>query len=114
MRRRLFELIGRWLAMPRRSHLEDELREEIEQHIELRRAQRIDAGVDAREALDMARRQFGNVTRVREDTRAMWSFPAVDTIVQDLRYGFRTMRRSPEGSVGSLTCVDTDPLPMIL
>ena len=29
MRRRLVELIGRWRAMPRRSRLDDELREEI-------------------------------------------------------------------------------------
>ena len=47
----------------------------------------------------MARRQFGNMTRVREDTRAMWSFPALDTIVQDLRYGARMMRRSPAVSL---------------
>src|SRR5215203_4057318 len=79
---------------PRRSRLDDELREEIDQHIELRRARLVDAGVDPRQALSTARRQFGSVTGVREDTRAMWSFPAVDTIVQDLRYGFRTMRRS--------------------
>ncbi len=85
--------------MARRSRLDDELREEIEQHIELRRDQLVDAGVDPRDALAMARRQFGNVTRVREDTRAMWSVPAVETVVQDLRYGLRMMRRSPAVAV---------------
>ena len=90
--RRLLARIG---AASRRNRLDAELREEIDQHIELRRQQLIESGVPPADALATARRQFGNVTRVREDTRAMWSFPALDTVVQDLRYGARMMRRSP-------------------
>jgi predicted permease len=79
----------------RRNRLDDELREEIAQHIELRRAQLVDAGIEPRQAQVLATKQFGNVTRIREDTRAMWSFPALDTVLQDLRYGARMIRRSP-------------------
>ncbi len=91
----LHRLLARIGAASRRNRLDAELREEIDQHIELRRQQLIESGVPPAEALATARRQFGNVTRVREDTRAMWSFPTLDTVLQDLRYGARMMRRSP-------------------
>ncbi len=90
--RRLLARIG---AASRRNRLDAELREEIDQHIELRRQQLIESGVPPAEALATARRQFGNVTRVREDTRAMRTFPKLDTDLHDLRYGARMMRRSP-------------------
>ena len=93
------QLLARIGAASHRNRLDAELREEIDQHIELRRQQLIESGVPPADALAMARRQFGNVTRVREDTRAMWSFPALDTVLQDLRYGARMMRRSPAVSL---------------
>ena len=99
MNRRLPEVVGRLRARCERSRLDDELREEIDQHIELRRQQLIESGVPAAEALASARRQFGNVTLVRENSRTMWSFPAVESILQDLRYGARMMRRSPAVSL---------------
>ena len=93
--RRLLELIRHVRAGARRSRLDDELRDEIDQHIELRRQQLVESGVPSAEALASARQQFGNVTLVKEESRAMWSFPALDTIVQDLRYAVRMMRSAP-------------------
>ena len=42
-----------------------------------------------------AARQFGNVTALKEQTRDMWTFPSFESVVQDLRYAFRTLRRAP-------------------
>jgi hypothetical protein len=50
-----------------------------------------------------ARRMFGNVTTIREETRDMWSFPSIDTVLQDLRYGARLLRRSPLFTVLAVT-----------
>src|SRR6185312_1762967 len=38
---------------------------------------------------------FGNVLRLREEARDSWGWTWIDRLEQDLRYGFRTMARSP-------------------
>jgi predicted permease len=79
----------------KRNRLDDDLAEEIRQHIELRRQALIDRGMDPGEAAYEARRMFGNVMVKREEARGMWGLQFVDTVGQDLRYGLRLLRRSP-------------------
>ena len=38
-----------------------------------------------------ARRDLGNVTLLREDTRTLWSWILLEQLAQDVRYGLRTM-----------------------
>lgn len=68
---------------------------EIRAHLELEAEQLIEEGVDRKEAMNIARRAFGNVTQVRErfyeSNRRMW----LDHLVRDLRYALRQMRQSP-------------------
>ena len=47
---------------------------------------------DARYA---AVRKFGNITRIKEDTREVWGFVWLEELWQDIRYGFRMLRNSP-------------------
>ncbi len=49
----------------------------------------------AQEARYAALRKFGNVTRVREDTRAVWVPVSMDQLRQDVRYAVRTIHRAP-------------------
>ena len=72
-----------------------ELEREIRIHLELEAEERIANGMPEREARDAARRAFGNVTRMREDARAVWTWRWLDEIVQDVRYASRTLRKSP-------------------
>ena len=87
--------IARLMALGRRNRLDDQLNEEIHHHIELRRRQLIDDGMDPREASFEARRIFGNATSIREEARELWGFRGLDTLFQDLRYGLRMLRRTP-------------------
>ena len=87
--------LARLKTFARRSRLDSELAEEIALHVELRQQALIADGMDPREAASEARRRFGNVTAIREETRDMWGFPTLDSLAQDARYGIRMMRRSP-------------------
>ena len=46
------------------------------------------------EARWAARRDLGNVTLLREDTRTLWSWILLEQLAQDVRYGLRAMRKN--------------------
>jgi len=79
----------------RRSVRDDEVREEIESHIAMRAEMNRDSGAPPKEALQSARRQFGNVALVKEDTRAVWTSVRLEPLLQDVRYALRGLRRNP-------------------
>jgi hypothetical protein len=75
VRRTRTSLVARLRARVRRSRLDDELKDEIDLHIELRRQSLVESGMEEDEAGPEARRQFGNVTVKREEARDSWVFP---------------------------------------
>ena len=64
-------------------------------HIERQIAENVAAGMSAEEARYAALRAFGNPALLREQTRATWSWAWLDSLMRDLRYGIRTLRRTP-------------------
>ena len=60
--------------MRRRKRMLDELDQEIREHIERETQDNIERGIPAEEARYAAVRKFGNVMRVKEETREVWSF----------------------------------------
>jgi predicted permease len=87
--------IRRLQALFRRNRLDDELAEEIRNHIEHRRRSLVDDGMAPEQAAYEARRQFGNVGLVRERAREHWGGSLIDSILQDLRYGLRLIVKAP-------------------
>ncbi|SPF32234.1 conserved membrane hypothetical protein [Candidatus Sulfopaludibacter sp. SbA4] len=77
------------------SRRDDELDEEIRAHLAMSKQDRIARGEPAEAAESAARREFGSTALVKEVTREMWGWNSLERLVQDLRYGLRTMRRSP-------------------
>ena len=87
-----------WLrlkALVRRRELDRDLDEELQFHLAMREQKLREQGVAAEEAPYAARRQFGNVTRLKETSRELWGFRWLETFAQDLRYGLRQLRRNP-------------------
>ena len=84
----------RAMLAARRGVAED-LTEEMEAHVRLETDENIARGMTPDEARTAARRHFGNAMLTRERVREAWGFPALDTFMQDLRYGLRGIRRSP-------------------
>jgi putative ABC transport system permease protein len=68
---------------------------DIQDHIERETRDNIDRGMTPNEARHAAHRKFGNVTRVQEDTRAVWSVVWLEQLLQDLRYAARVLRHNP-------------------
>jgi predicted permease len=73
----------------------DELRRDIEEHIEHETRDNIDRGMAPEAARAGALRKFGNPTRVAEDTWSVWRAAWLDRLLQDARYAGRTLSRNP-------------------
>jgi predicted permease len=78
-----------WWLRPGRK--ENDLREELQFHLELEARERMEAGAAADEARRAAARDLGNEARVREDVRAVWTWRPLDELTQDVRYAIRSM-----------------------
>ena len=74
---------------------EEELREELETHLRMAREDYLSRGLSPQEALAAARREFGNLGRVAETTRAMWSWSRPADAAKELLRAARVLRRQP-------------------
>ncbi len=59
-----------------------------------RHAIELDRGQSDADAKSAARRALGNLTRVKEETRAVWISTRLEQFFQDLRFGLRILTRS--------------------
>src|SRR5580658_1279396 len=75
--------------------MSDGLDDDISDHIEREARDNIERGMPPDEARHAAIRKFGNITRVKEDTREVWSRVWLEQLLQDIRYGFRMLLRYP-------------------
>ena len=72
---------------------ESELDEEIRFHLAEEADERMAEGLSPEDARMTARREFGNVTLVRELTRETWGWGAAERLWRDLRFGGRMLAR---------------------
>jgi predicted permease len=72
-----------------------ELREELQSHLNMAAADRVDRGQDPRAAAADARREMGNLSQIQEATRDVWGRRWLEHLAQDVRYALRVFRRNP-------------------
>ena len=101
----LREWMNRLRFLGNRRDFDQELREEIESHLDARAAELEDSGMPREEALQRARREFGSTDLAREDSRGAWQFQRLEEFAMDLRIGFRMLVRSPGFSILAVLCL---------
>ncbi len=82
-----------------RREVSDDLAEEMRSHFEMEVAGRIEDGMHPEQARIEAHRRFGNATLIAERAHESWGFPSLESFLNDVRYGFRALRRSPAFSL---------------
>src|ERR1700688_2362747 len=85
-----------WLAqLFSRRRIYSDLSAEIQEHLDERIEELIAEGMPKKDAEAAARREFGNVMLVAEDSREVWRWRSIENFAIDVRYGLRSLRRSP-------------------
>jgi putative ABC transport system permease protein len=83
-----------WGLFFRRRYWDDERAHEIQSHIEIETDENIARGMSLEQARCAAHKKFGNAASVREEIYRMNTIGFVESLWQDLRYAFRSLRRN--------------------
>jgi hypothetical protein len=78
-----------------RDRMERDLDRELAFHIDMLTEQNVRSGMAPGAARQAAMRNFGAVERIKDDVRDTWLSRTWETIGQDIRYGLRSIRRTP-------------------
>jgi predicted permease len=73
----------------------DDISVSIQEHIDERMDELMEKGMPRDEAERSARREFGNVTLLRERSREVWQWQRLESLLADLKHVFRRLGRSP-------------------
>ncbi len=96
--------LRRLRARIRNRRFERELAEELEFHRAMKESDLRGEGLSAEDARFRSIRELGNTTLARENARAVWIAPWLESVWQDMSYAVRVLRRTP---VFTLTALST-------
>src|ERR1700689_3944229 len=91
----LDDLFFRMRSLFRRETVESEMEDELRFHSERQIEKYLKTGMSRGEALRRVRMEFGGLEQVKEDCRDARGVSLAETLAQDLRYGWRTLLKSP-------------------
>jgi putative ABC transport system permease protein len=91
----LSDFLIRMRALFRRNSVERELDDELRFHFEQQVEKFVQSGIPSQEARRSARLMFGATEEIKEECREARGVVVFENLLQDLRYGLRTIRKSP-------------------
>src|SRR5205809_944123 len=86
--------VNRLANLWRATKVRDEIHEELQYHLESRTRDNVAQGMPSNQAQEDALRRFGSSAVALEGSYEADGFVWMQTIVQDLRYGVRMLRRN--------------------
>ena len=91
-----------WARFFRRKKWDEERALELRSHVEIEADENVSRGMLPDEARYAANRKLGNATQIREEIFHMNSMAFVETMLQDLRFAFRMLRKKPSFTVAAV------------
>lgn len=82
-------------SLMHRDEVEQELSDELQDHLEQKTREYIGAGLTSEEARSRALREFGGVEQSKESCREARRVRVIETLWQDVRFALRILRKSP-------------------
>lgn len=92
---RIRQLLHRLLFLFRRAEQDREFDAEMSAHLEIAIEENLQRGLSPIEARRQALLGFGGSQQAKEEHREARSLPFLETFLQDIRYSFRMLRKSP-------------------
>src|SRR5215472_4191118 len=89
------DLLFRLRALFRRDAVETELDEELREHFERQVGKYVQSGLTREEAMRRTRLEFGGLDQVKEECRDSRGVALVETLLQDVRFAVRLLRKTP-------------------
>ena len=83
----------------------DELEKEIQHHLQMAETERMERGASQNEAQTGARKEFGNVSLVKELARDAWGWRWLEDFFEDLRYGLRVLLKNPSFALAAVLAI---------
>jgi predicted permease len=102
---RLRVLLSRLSGLVRKGSLESDIDDELDFHLQMEIAENIRKGMTPDEARSQALRRLGGVAQLKETYREAHALPIFEVLWQDIRFGFRMLRRSPGFSLLAILCL---------